>query len=94
MKALYNVITDTIFGIICSETGVDIPDRTYRRMREYIEAEVSNLKADIASLQDENKRLKALLKRWLEFSADVSPSCLPGEEMLRDLKRDSEEGIR
>jgi hypothetical protein len=44
----------------------------------------------IESLEAENLIMRALLSRWLEFSADVRPSCMAGEEWLEGLRSESE----
>lgn len=43
----------------------------------------------IEALEAERLAMRALLARWLEFSADVQPSCLAGEEWLDGLRAET-----
>ena len=51
------------------------------------------LKAELEALKGENRGLRELVSRWLEFAVDVRPSCMAGEEWLEGLRVESENAI-
>ena len=54
---------------------------------------INTLKAELEASKGENRALRELVSRWLEFAKDVQPSCMAGEEWLEGLRVESENAL-
>lgn len=55
-----------------------------------LKAERDQLLSTVERLEQENKKLKTLSTRWLDFAKDVQPSCQAGEDWLEYLRHRTE----